>query len=393
TEGQTLSFEVLSRRIGSPLDPMIRVLDARGRELAFSDDASGLSGDAQISHKFAAAGDYFLELRDIRFQGGAYRLRIGDFPCATVAYPLAIQRGQSAPVTLAGFAIDGVAPLSMTAPADPSITWLPVSLKREGGNSSGFSTIAVVDRPQFVETEPNNAAEQANRVELTHDINGRLEQSGDVDRFVFKAAKDSSYVFSGVTRAQGSPTDLNFKVLKADGGQLGVVDDTGTDEGSLTVKFPEEADYTLVVEDLVKRGGPEHAYRIAITSAAPRFDLAVSTDTFNVPAGGSVFATVTAKRANYGGPIELTVAGLPEGVSASRSVIGPGRNDAVITLTAGPAYQPGSMQLVQVVGLLSAQVDAMLPAKAAPKKQSILSREEIEMLSDWLLAAEGAVEE
>src|SRR5262249_54464620 len=31
--GQQLSFEVLARRIGSPLDPMIRILDMRGREL------------------------------------------------------------------------------------------------------------------------------------------------------------------------------------------------------------------------------------------------------------------------------------------------------------------------------------------------------------------------
>lgn len=350
-EGQTLSFEVLSRRIGSSLDPMIRILDARGRELAFSDDAAGLSGDSQISHKFAAAGDYLLELRDIRFQGGAYRLRIGDFPCATVAYPLAIQRGQTAPITLAGFAIDGVAPVSVTAPADPIVRWIPVSLKRTGGVSSGFSTLAVVDRPQFLEVEPNNAAEQANRVELSQDVNGRFEQAGDVDRFVFKAPKDASYVFTGVTRTQGSPSDLNIKVLKADGGQLGAVDDTGTEEGSVTIKFPEEADYTLVVEDLAKRGGPQHAYRIAIEPAVAKFDLAVSTDTFNVPAGGSIFATVTAKRINYGGPIELSVAGLPEGVTASKSVIGAGRNDAVITLTAGPAYQPGSMQLVQVIGV------------------------------------------
>src|SRR5216684_726039 len=40
--GQRLSIEVLARRLGSPLDTMIRLLDARGRELAYNDDAPGL---------------------------------------------------------------------------------------------------------------------------------------------------------------------------------------------------------------------------------------------------------------------------------------------------------------------------------------------------------------
>jgi len=350
TAGQRLSMEVLARRIGSPLDPMLRLLNAQGRELAFSDDAPGLSGDAQISHTFAAAGDYLLELRDIKYQGGAYRLRVGDFPAATTAYPLAIQRGQAAQLTLTGIGVEGLAPLAMTAPADASVAFWPVSLKAPNGQGSGFSTVEVVDRPQGLEVEPNNTAEQSQRVELTHDINGRLEQPGDVDRFVFKAAKESSYVITGVTRSQGSPTDLNIKILKADGGQIATVDDTGTDEGTVTVKFPEDADFTLVVHDLANRGGPDYAYRLAIAPSAPGFTLTASTDTLNIPAGGSAMVTATAKRTGYGGPIELSITGLPEGVTASRSVIGPGRNDAVLTLTAGPNYAAGSLQTATLVG-------------------------------------------
>ncbi|MBI1346915.1 hypothetical protein GC163_11575 [bacterium] len=350
TEGQRLSFEVLARRIGSPLDPMIRLLNLQGRELAFSDDAPGLSGDAQLSHTFTVAGDYLLELRDIKYQGGPYRLRIGDFPAATTAYPMAIQRGKPAQLTLTGSGVEGLAPLAITAPTDAAVAFWPVSLKAPNGQASGFSYVEVVDRPQALDAEPNNTAEQPQRVELTHDINGRLEQPGDVDRFVFKAAKDSSFVFTGVTRTQGSPTDLNMKVLKADGSQIAIVDDTGTDEGTVTVKFPEEADYTLVVNDLANRGGPDYAYRVAIAPSAPAFSLTASTDTLNIPAGGSVMVTVTTKRAGYGGPIELTVNGLPEGVTASRSVIGPGRNDAVITLTAGPNYAAGSLQTATLAG-------------------------------------------
>jgi len=350
-EGQALSFEVLARRIGSSLDPMLRILDARGRELAYSDDAPGLSGDSQISHTFQAAGEYLLELRDIRYQGGPYRLRIGDFPCATLAYPLAVQRGVATPVQVAGIAErENAAPVTITATADPAVEWMSVSWKRNGGTSSGFSQVAVVDRPQYLETEPNNAAEQANRIELTQDVNGRLDAVKDVDRFVFAAKKDQSVVFAGVTRQQGSPADLNLKVLNKDGGQVAAVDDTGTNEGSMTVKFPADGDYFLVVEDLSQRGGPNYAYRVEITPAAKPFALAVSSDTGNVPAGGLMGWTVTSVRQGYNGPIELSVAGLPDGFTASKSVIGPGRNDALLTIQAKPDAPAGVLHSVKVVG-------------------------------------------
>ena len=110
--GQRLSIEVLGRRIGSSLDPMLRLLDTKGRELAYVDDTPGLSSDAALVYTFKDAGEYILELRDIKYGAGAYRLRIGDFPVATVAYPLAVQRGTTTNVTLAGFGVDGLVPVA-----------------------------------------------------------------------------------------------------------------------------------------------------------------------------------------------------------------------------------------------------------------------------------------
>jgi hypothetical protein len=360
--GQRISIEVLARRIGSALDPMIRLLDAKGRELAFNDDTPGLNGDASVTHTFKDAGEYVVELRDIKYGTGAYRLRIGDFPIATVAYPLAVQRGTTANVTVAGFNVDGLQPVPVTAPADPSVQWRHVSAKRPGG-SSGFSTVAIVNSPQFLEQEPNNAQEQSNRVEFGHDINGRLEQPGDVDRFVFTAKKDQAATFIGITRQQGSPTDLNFRILNKDGGQVAAAEDSGTNEGSVAFKAPADGDYTLVVEDLNHRGGSEHAYRIEVTTTPPQFSLAASLDTFNIPAGGTVMATVTTVRTGHGGPIELSATNLPPGVTASKSVIGAGRNDAVITLQAPPEFAPGELFGITIIGTARiGDADVVVPA-------------------------------
>jgi hypothetical protein len=361
--GQRMSFEVLARRIGSSLDPMIRLLDAKGRELAYNDDTPGLSSDSSLVYTFKDAGDYVLELRDIKYGGGTYRLRIGDFPIATVAYPMAIQRGATANVTLAGFGVDGLSPVAVTAPPDQTLEWLNVSLKRPSG-ASGYSTIAVVATPQFLEQEPNNTPEQANRVELGHDVNGLLQQAGDVDRFIFAAKKDQTATFFGITRQQGSPTDLNFKILNKDGGQLAAAEDSGTNEGSLSYKFPADGDFVLFVEDLNHRGGSEHAYRIAVTMTPPQFSLAASLDTFNIPAGGSVMATVTTVRTGYAGPIELSAINLPTGVTASKSVIGVGRNDTVMTLQAGPEFAPGELYNIQIVGTARiGEAEVVVPAE------------------------------
>ncbi len=361
--GQRLSIEVLARRIGSSLDPMIRLLDIKGRELAYNDDTPGLNSDSSLVYTFKDAGEYIIELRDIKYGAGFYRLRIGDFPVATVAYPLAIQRGTAANVTLAGFGVDGLAPISVAVPQDYPSGWMNVSLKRPNG-ASGYSMVEVVSTPQFLEQEPNNGPEQANRVELGQDINGRLDVPGDADRFIFTAKKDQTVSFFGITRQQGSPTDLNFKILNKDGGQLAAAEDNGTNEGSLSFKFPADGDYVLFVEDLNHRGGSEHAYRIAVTMSPPQFSLAASLDTFNIPAGGSVMATVTTVRTGYAGPIELSATNLPAGVTASKSVIGVGRNDAVITLQAAPEFAAGELYQINIVGTAKiGDADVTVPAE------------------------------
>jgi hypothetical protein len=40
--GQRISIEVYARRLGSPLDPIVRLLNSAGREVAFSDDEPAL---------------------------------------------------------------------------------------------------------------------------------------------------------------------------------------------------------------------------------------------------------------------------------------------------------------------------------------------------------------
>ncbi|MFT5324000.1 MAG: hypothetical protein ACI8P0_001860 [Planctomycetaceae bacterium] len=351
--GQKLSIEVVARRLGSALDPLLRILDANGRELTYSDDEPGLRGDARLQHTFAAAGDYVIEVRDIRYQGGAghfYRLRVGDFPCLSSPYPMGVTRGSVAKVSFVGPDTDGVGEAEVRAPSEAGVNWVNVAVRRGNGKSSGFAMLRVEDAPVVVEAEPNNELAKATRVELGSSVNGRIDASGDVDHFVFTAKKGQKYRFNAVTRRQGVPTSAYFRLLKADGGQVAAKEDFGVGDAFFDYTFPADGDYTLAVEELHRRGGAAFAYRVEAQPITPTFDLTAAADTVNVGAGSTAMVTVNVVRRGYNGPIQVAATNLPAGIASNPTVLGPGMKSVVLTLTSGADTVPGTFVPVSIVG-------------------------------------------
>lgn len=376
--GETLSFEALARRIGSPLDPMLRLYALREGnvvELAYNDDALGLNGDARFSLRIPHNGQYVVGIRDIRFQGGGnhrYRLRIGDFPCVSVPYPMGAKRGTETTLTFGGTDVAGVEPLKIKVPDDPDLSWMAVGAKRKGGRSSGFATLAVSSAHEALEREPNNDPQHATRVTLGANLNGRFgDPPGDVDRFVFSAKKGQRYRFDAVTRRQGSPTDLYLELQNAKGAKLAQVDDTGTEDGAITYTFPADGNYQLVVHDLLGRGGLEFVYRVVVGPVVAAFDLSAAADHVNVPAGGTAAIAVNAARRGYNGPIKLTAVGLPPGVASVPTVLGAGRGSVQLTLTGTAKAKRGMPAPIRIVGTAVAgkkAITATADVDAALKK-------------------------
>jgi hypothetical protein len=121
--GEEIVAEVYARRLDSPLDSVLRLLDAQGRELAKNDDfedrGAGLithQADSRISFKLPAKGAYFLELADTQHQGGpeyAYRLRVShpqpDFELRVAPSSVNVRSGATVPVTVYALRRDGFA--------------------------------------------------------------------------------------------------------------------------------------------------------------------------------------------------------------------------------------------------------------------------------------------
>jgi hypothetical protein len=119
--GDTVVAEVYARRLDSPLDSVLKLTDAAGKQLAYNDDhedkGAGLDthyADSYITAALPADGAYYVHLGDAQHQGGpeyAYRLRISpprpDFALRVVPSSLSVRGGASVPITVYALRRDG----------------------------------------------------------------------------------------------------------------------------------------------------------------------------------------------------------------------------------------------------------------------------------------------
>ena len=313
-KGDRLSIEVVAQRLGSPLDPLLRLLDMQGRELAANDDAPGLGADARIDFRCPKAGDYLIEVRDTRHAGGArdrYRLRVGT--------PLP-------------------APLPFLISPDVAMLTRPLN------------PLAPTN-----EIEPNDDGAHAQSIRLPVELCGRFNQPGDRDMFEFQAGKGERMIFAGRTRSLGSPCDLFLQLQTTNGAKLAEANATGADEGILTNHFDASGTYRLVVEELNRNGGPTFAYRVAARALKPGFALSTEMERASVPAGDAIEIEVKAERRDYDGPIQLAVVGLPDSFSVSNAVITAKTNTTRLKIDAPADLDSGDFFLFSIVG--SAVID------------------------------------
>ncbi len=348
--GDRLAIEVVAQRLGSKLDPVLRLLDLRGRELAFCDDESGLGGDCRLAHVFAAGGDCLIEVRDINFGGGSdyrFRLRVGDFPLASLPFPAAVKAGASATFSFVGPQVDKLKPVTATAPTDA--TRVALSAKFPGGKSSTFVSALVTDTAEFADAEPNDSAETATPFTLPGGLNGRFLKPKDRDFWKFDGKKGQRVLFTAQTRSIGSASEVMLQLRDAKGTAItsSTVSDAG--EGSVTNTIPADGTFFLVVDELIRRGGPQHGYRIKVELLTPGFTLDTDADKLEAEPGGSFTVKVNATRRDFTGPVTLAVVGL-DGVTLADEVIAEKSASGTLKVILAENPVPGSLTHFRIVG-------------------------------------------
>jgi hypothetical protein len=337
-KGQRLIVDCATRGIDSKLNATLVVADSAGRDLMV-ERSSGL-----IDFTAPKDGDYVIKIHELTFKGGPafyYRLALKE-----------IQAG--APIVR-----------QPSTRAVNAYSWPPVGLAVQASGN---------------EVEPNNEGRKAQKITLPCDIAGKFFPAADVDFYEFEAKKGDEWWVELSSERLGLPTDpsiLVTHILKGENGSADKVAEVlelsdipspvkvssngyaydgppynaGTSDilGKLVIK--QDGLHRLQVSDLFggTRSNPNHAYRLVIRKAQPDFALVAwamhmelrngDRNALSKPLtlrGGATMAleVIAFRRDGFDGEIEISMEGLPKGVTAQGLRIPKGKSNGMMLITA-----------------------------------------------------------
>ncbi|MCY2985287.1 MAG: PPC domain-containing protein [Planctomycetota bacterium] len=379
--GSCLTFHVRSQRLQNRLhdmqtrvDPRITLRTAQGATVAASDNY--YAGDPLLNYTFAQAGEYLLEVRDVRYQGNVdwtYSIEVNGRPFVTQAFPPVLIRGAAqTPMNLIGFNV-GATLAQVTLPetrlqnkiATVATFWNEQPTNEFFVLNSAASGLVIVENVQIAPssqaaatdgTQPPATQSASTPFSIPAVVAGVISTPGESDKFVFEAKVQEKFTFEVFARRLQSGLDPKIRITNEQGGLISEADDAtyqrviSSDSILENWTAPADGKYILEVQDLHQRGGPSFTYAVEATRAGPYFLLEVDTDkTLLSPGMGGVIYVRTLRKNGFTGEIQLEVEGLPSGVTAIPGRIPSELNDGMIHFTAA-TDAPKGVSNIQVLG-------------------------------------------
>lgn len=350
-KGQPIVADVECRRLGGNFNPVVRIIDERDTQLAWSPPLSSIAGDARCQLQLPADGRYTVMLHDELYRAGGpgfFRLKVGELKFADRTMPLGAQAGKAASLR---YAISNF-PEAATATAQFDArggTIQPAPWSKSGPVTGLRPPVAV--SPHEEVTEAGDASPQAVPAPPVG-ISGRLAAPDERDRYLLPVAPGAKLNIQVYANRVGSPIDGVLDVLDESGRRIAGNDDQGdTTDPGLNFDVPGNVNKVVIaLRDLSGRGTDDSLYRIEIRERTrPDFHLSIASDRINVAPGGTTIVKLTAARQNYTGPIDLEVLDLPSGVAVAGTQIAAGSNIGLLSFTAGESAQPVA-GLIRIVG-------------------------------------------
>jgi hypothetical protein len=205
--GQELVFENAAVMLGSALQPIVGIYDA-GQNLIKQYGEDGGRSSYAFSHKFDKAGAYYVRVADYQESGSArhfYRIKVGNFPLVTAAFPLGLEKNKTAQVTLAGY---GLGTSKVTVEGKPSPDQEDSVVVRPKG---AFNELKLpIDEDPAMPVTGANAS-----LPVPAAMDGKLTAAHQ--DFRFKAHKGQKLVFEVQANRFGSPLDSLLEILNTNG--------------------------------------------------------------------------------------------------------------------------------------------------------------------------------
>ncbi|GBD35813.1 hypothetical protein HRbin36_00928 [bacterium HR36] len=128
-------------------------------------------------------------------------------------------------------------------------------------------TFCVGELEEVVEQEPNNDVDQAQKVPLNVIINGVINPNVDVDYYAFEGKKGQRVVVVCQAFSIDSRLDPQVQIFSSEGRQLAINRRYRDREAVADTVLPADGVYYVrLVEFTHQTGGPEHVYRLTIST-------------------------------------------------------------------------------------------------------------------------------
>lgn len=345
--GQALVADLQAHVLGSPVDAVLRLVDAAGRELAVNHD-NGRNLDPRLVWLAPSAGTYVVQVfgfahpatSDVRFAGSdasVYLLHVSRGPQVSHTLPLGVSREGRGAAWLAGWNLGPLAgrevavDLGSVGPETREVEWrLP--------GMENTLRLPVGEGPEWLEqTFPVSAGGQS----VPFAVTGTIGSAGETDGYRFSATQGRSLVFEVQSASFGFPLDAWVAVRDAAGRELARNDDGAGADPLLEWTAPKDGTYVAAVGSVVRRGAADHLYRLSVRPTRPRLEAVVPDSAFTVVAGKSADVKVTVRRLEgFKGRVTAAAVGLPAGVSARAVEVAEKDKEFTLQLEAAPGAAP-----------------------------------------------------
>ena len=322
--GQNLVARLEAYTLQSPLDPVLRLLDAQGVQVAWNHDEVR-SLDPLLAWRAPKAGTYVLQVfgfaypadSDLRFSGSAksvYRLHVSTDPVARHGWPLGVSRSVETRVRWGDWGVPEMSSESTLVPSSAIASGTVGHSLQIPGHRLPLE-MPVGDGKEWVEVEPNDTVATAQALEIPSAVSGDLDRAGDEDRYRVSAKKGEALRLEVQAAGLGFPLDAWLKIEDSTGKELVRNDDSGGADPVLDWTPPESAEYRVVVGNLLQRGGRDQRYRLSVQRPQPVWSASVPEAFLSLEPGKTNEWKVAISR-RFGAETRLTVSvrGLPPGV-------------------------------------------------------------------------------
>lgn len=407
-KGEKVSIDCRAARIDSPMVAIVELYGPDNKRLASERDT--FRNDPYINLTLPLDGTYQVKVYDLTYSGGAqhvYRLSVHKKPHIEFIMPPSGTPGTTSNYTLYGYNLPGgkisdwsigdeplqEVQVSIALPAKPTTLEMGEQGFPHEVSADGFSYVwespAGSSNPVTLFFAESNIVrdEQTKEETLTipGEFVGQFEAKNDVDTFRFAGKAKEKYSIEVFGQRNGiviDPVIVVDQVIKDKEGKEtfkrlanvgatsvfpdlgGKLFDTRTDDPYYLFTAPADGVYRVTLRDLQfeTRGNPRMVYRAVLRQPTPDYRLVAlplhpqAVNTGGAPSAialrkGDCFkiSVMALRQDGFNETIDLSVKGLPAGVTCKAASIGAGSNNAEMIIQADETAKKWSGQ-IEIVG-------------------------------------------